>query len=328
MRVASDVRQCHPQTAASGPVYCTVYERLPGFMEIAEAELAALGGGYSPEAGVWLSKAPIRWPTCGYARAAGQQLAAAATLEQLEAEVRALGLSAPSFCIETICLPHRRKGSTAAKARLSACIEGRVSFDHPRMRLLLVMAPLGLRLLVRDDPRPFENSWLAARHKPYNYKVATPVRLAKALLNLTLRPGDTVLDPFCGSGTIPLLAAWAGHRAFGSDVSDACVAGARQNLAHFGLEATVIRADARTARQAAHCIVSNLPYGLHCHLAAGALPAVLRNLSRLAPRLTLVTPERIDDALRDEGYEVQQMIPVDADRLARTVYVARFHPTR
>src|SRR5205814_128520 len=125
-----------------------------------------------------------------------------------------------------------------------------------------------------------------------NYLVAVPVRLAKAMLNLTVRPGDTVLDPFCGTGTIPLLAAWAGHRAFGSDVSAACVAHAAENLAHFGRQATLACVDAREAQQAADCIVSNLPYGLYSHLAAGALRAILQNLGRLAPRATLVTSER------------------------------------
>src|SRR4051794_33140435 len=105
--------------ASAAPVYCTLYHRTPGLTEIAEAELRALGGGHSPEPGIWLSSVPIRWATCGYAKAGGTQLAAAATLEALEAEVRTLRLAPTSFTIETLCLPQRRKGSTAAKVRVS-----------------------------------------------------------------------------------------------------------------------------------------------------------------------------------------------------------------
>lgn len=100
---------------------------------------------------------------------------------------------------------------------------------------------------------------------------------------------STPCPPSCGStGTIPLLAAWAGHGAFGSDLSASFVTDAAENLAHFGREATLACVDAREATQAADCIVTNVPHSVYSHLAAAALPAILRNLGRLAPRLTLV----------------------------------------
>jgi 23S rRNA G2445 N2-methylase RlmL len=120
-----------------------------------------------------------------------------------------------------------------------------------------------------------------------------------------------------------LLAAWAGHRAFGSDISPACVARARKNLAHFQQQATLVCADARTVQQAADCIVSNLPYGVFCHLGAEAMQEILRNLGRRATRVTLVTSARIDADLRTAGYEVVRVIPVEAERFERLVYVTR-----
>lgn len=303
--------------------YCTLYQRDPDVAALAEAELRALGGGAAAEPGVWLSAAPIRWAACGYGTAGGRQLAFAPTLQALAEEVRALRLVAPRFRIEARRIPRGQGGASAAKAFIGEHIDGDVSVDDPQLRLLLVVSPVGYRLLVETEAHAGEGDWLGARHRPNNYLVAAPVRLAKAMLNLTARPGDTVLDPFCGSGTIPLLAAWAGHRAFGSDISAAWVARAQENLAHFGLEATLVRADARSARQTADCIVSNLPYGAYCHLAREALREVLGNLGRLAPRVTLVTSERIDDDLRAEGYEVVEVIPVAPERFARFVYVTR-----
>jgi predicted RNA methylase len=318
----------HVQVPATGPasIYCTLYHRDAGFTELAEAELRALGGGYSPEPGIWLSAVPIRWATCGYTCVGGRQLAFAATLDALEEEVLALRLVAPRFSIATRRVPRRREGSTAAKTRVGDCIDGAVSVDDPQLRLLLVVSSLGYRVLVHTDANPGDADWLGARHKPHNYVGALPVRIAKAMLNLTVRPGDTVLDPFCGTGTIPLLAAWAGHRAYGSDISAACVARAGENLTHFGREATLVCADARVAQQTADCIVSNLPYGVYCHLAPEALPAVLRNLARLSPRVTLATSERIDDDLRAEGYEIVRVIPVESERFERFVYVTRAPP--
>jgi predicted RNA methylase len=313
------------QIPAAGPssTYCTLYHRDPAFAALAEAELMALGGGGSPELGVWVSPRPIRWATCGYASVGGRQLACAATLEALEEELRALSLAAPRFSVDARCVPRRHQGSMAAKTRVADCIDGDVSVADPELRLLLVVSALGYRVLVDTDAEPGDADWLAASHKPHNYLVALPVRIAKAMLNLTLRPGDTVLDPFCGTGTIPLLAAWAGHRSFGSDISAPCIVRAGENLAHFGHEATLVCVDARKARQTADCIISNLPYGVYSHLAPQAMRDVLANLARLSTRATLVTSARIEDDLGAAGFQVQQIIPVESERFERLIYITR-----
>ena len=309
--------------AGPASIYCTLYHRDPGFTELAEAELLALGGGHSAEPGIWVSATPIRWAKCGYASVGGRQIACAATLDALEEELRALRLVAPRFNVETRRLPRRQKGSMVAKARVEDCIDGRASSDHPQLRLLLVVSSRGYRVLVDTDAEPGEADWLGVSHKPNNYMVGLPVRIAQAMLNVTTQPGDTVLDPFCGMGTIPLLAAWAGHRSFGSDISAACIARAGENLAHFGRDATLVCTDARAAQQSADCIVSNLPYGVYCHLAPDALRAVLRNLGRLSSRVTLVTSERIEEDLSAEGYAIAQVIRVESERFERFVYVTR-----
>ena len=43
--------------------------------------------------------------------------------------------------------------------------------------------------------------------------------MAKALVNVYSKPGDTVLDPFSGSGVVPLEAVLAGRRAWANDLS-------------------------------------------------------------------------------------------------------------
>jgi tRNA G10 N-methylase Trm11 len=220
-------------------------------------------------------------------------------------------------------VPRRQPGTTAAKTRVADCIEGAVSVADPVLRLLVVVSPLGYRVLAEAEAEAGEADWLRVGHKPHNYLVALPVRIAQAMLNLTARPGDTVLDPCCGTGTIPLLAAFAGHRAHGSDISAACVARAGENLRHFGLAATLACADAREITQAADCIVANLPYGVYSHLAPEAMRAVLANLARLAPRVTLVTSDAIAGDLVALGYEIEQVIPVEEERFKRVVYVTR-----
>ena len=43
--------------------------------------------------------------------------------------------------------------------------------------------------------------------------------MAKVLVSLYSKPGDTVLDPFSGSGVVPLEAVLAGRRAWANDLS-------------------------------------------------------------------------------------------------------------
>lgn len=310
----------HIPAADSSSVYCTLYHREDGFTELAEAELHALGGGYSAEPGVWLSPVPIQWNTCGYGSDGGRQLAFGETLDELEEQLKALQIVAPRFCLSTRRIPKSQKGATPAKILIGNNITGNFYTDAPDLRLLLVVSPSGFRVLIDDG---FEQAeWLKARHKPHNYLVAIPVRMGQAMLNLTLRPGDTVFDPFCGSGTIPLLAAWAGHKASGSDISPVCVSNARENIAHFGQQATLSIADAIEAQVTADCIVSNLPYGLLSHFSPDAKVATLRNLARLAPRQTFVTSERIEDELKGAGYEVNRIITVESERFERFIYLA------
>jgi precorrin-6B methylase 2 len=305
-------------------VYCTLYSRDPGFSDLAQAELAALAGGHGAESGVWLTDRPVAWAQTGYGKDGGRQLAFATTLEDLEAQLLALELVAPRIGITVRRVPRRASGTQAAKKCVADCIDGDVDFEDPQLRLILVVSALGFRVLLRTEPG--DPGWLASSHKPHNYLVALPVRIAKAMLNLTAQAGDVVFDPFCGSGTIPLLAAWANHEAYGSDISWKCVTRARENIAHFGKTAPLTRADAKDAEQAADCIISNLPYNLYCSIGDETLQAVLANLRGLASRVTLVSSERLDEALEANGYELLQRICVESDRFERTIYVTRVKP--
>ena len=59
-----------------------------------------------------------------------------------------------------------------------------------------------------------------------------PPKLAQILVNLcgSLRPGATVLDPFCGTGVVLQEAILMGYRAYGTDKSERIVGFAKKNL--------------------------------------------------------------------------------------------------
>jgi tRNA G10 N-methylase Trm11 len=68
--------------------------------------------------------------------------------------------------------------------------------------------------------------------KPVERRIfAMPPRLARIMVNLAgCTPGKTLLDPFCGVGTILQEALLSGARVVGVDLNPWCVKGARENL--------------------------------------------------------------------------------------------------
>ena len=121
--------------------------------------------------------------------------------------------------------------------------------------------------------------------------------VAAAMVQLAGAPPGTILDPFCGAGTILSEAVSAGWSAIGFDIDAGAVAVARQNAP----AARVAIADARAldvADASVDACVSNLPFGRQFALAGGGasgLRGVLNEMTRatkpggrvvvLAPRI-------------------------------------------
>lgn len=109
--------------------------------------------------------------------------------------------------------------------------------------------------------------------KLYHHRAALKTVVAYALLRLARLPDTTgsLLDPFCGSGTILIEAAHVlpHYQLFGSDVDPRAVAGAQENIAALGLEdrITVRRVNALRLSEvyppeAFTAIVTNPPFGV------------------------------------------------------------------
>lgn len=95
-------------------------------------------------------------------------------------------------------------------------------------RLLLYLGEISV------DRRQFETRHV--RERPFFSPISLHPRYARALVNLTqVKRGQTLLDPFCGTGGIMMEAATIGVRVLGSDASAEMIDGCRRNLAHLGI---------------------------------------------------------------------------------------------
>ncbi len=90
------------------------------------------------------------------------------------------------------------------------------------------------KVIARLNTKEFNRRKPSSR--PFFRSIALPVQLSRILINLTrVKDGDTILDPFCGTGSILIEACYMGLRALGVDINWELVRGARTNLKHYKL---------------------------------------------------------------------------------------------
>lgn len=91
-----------------------------------------------------------------------------------------------------------------------------------------------VRLLMEAGKRARGYDWIEMNHvknvADAGHPCPIPYGIAERLVLATTVPGDLVVDPFCGSGTILVAAVRNGRRAMGFDMSEAYCELARKNL--------------------------------------------------------------------------------------------------
>jgi len=119
----------------------------------------------------------------------------------------------------------------------------RVDLNSPDVELRgLISDRVLLHVKMRDIDRG-QYELRKVKERPFFSPISLHPKYARTVLNLTgLKAGDTVLDPFCGTGGLLIEAALLGMKAYGSDISPEMIEGCAQNLEHFGLRAERLEA--------------------------------------------------------------------------------------
>jgi tRNA (guanine10-N2)-dimethyltransferase len=156
------------------------------------------------------------------------------------------------------------------------------------------------RVVAAIDRTSFEKR--KNRFLPFIYPASLHPKFARALVNLTQVPnGQTLLDPFCGTGAIVAEAAMIGLNARGTDIAERMIEGAGRNLAHLGLEADLRKCDVGDiahATKGVRGIATDPPYGRSTSTDGEEIPVLYRRafaafadvLSR-KDRVAIVVPD-------------------------------------
>src|SRR6185369_5698817 len=75
------------------------------------------------------------------------------------------------------------------------------------------------RLALEPDWKAQPRLWGHSLHPMCSYLASFPAALSHAFITRYSRPGDVVLDPFSGRGTVPLQAAAEGRIGVGNDLN-------------------------------------------------------------------------------------------------------------
>ncbi|MEO8396844.1 MAG: methyltransferase domain-containing protein, partial [Chloroflexota bacterium] len=181
-------------------------------------------------------------------------------------------------------------------------------------------ADVNLRIFIEH-----ENAFVGVRlgkHPQHEraYKVAErsgslKPSVAVAMLRLAdVQPGQRLLDPCCGSGTILIEAALAGAAARGGDLDDEAVSAARANADAAGMTVMIEQWDARALPLADHSVervVSNLPWGRQIVLDENLYRDVCAEIERvLVPGGTAVLLSSTPETLHFTALEPKDAIEI------------------
>lgn len=147
---------------------------------------------------------------------------------------------------------------------------GRIDLKHPDHRFWLETSRTGQIQLYEEVGQVNRRSFSERRTPtlPFQRPVTLEPRLARTLVNLAhVGPGDRVVDPFVGTGSLLLEAALLGANTVGVDANATMIRGALDNFAHLGCTPEMLR-QADAAEAAAEfppasfdALVTDPPYG-------------------------------------------------------------------
>ncbi len=142
--------------------------------------------------------------------------------------------------------------------------KGRISFSNPDFVLRAIYKDAWYLSIVyfRRDTKSFESR--KAPLRPYFSPVSMHPKYARFLVNTAhVREGETLLDPFCGTGGVLIEAAMIGIRIVGNDISLNMTIGTKMNLKFFKINDFKIYNDeiSNLETEQVDGIATDMPYG-------------------------------------------------------------------
>ncbi len=142
-----------------------------------------------------------------------------------------------------------------------------------------------------------------AKFRPGFHPSSMNALFAKALVNLSsVKPGEKLLDPFCGVGGILVEAGLLKCKLLGYDIDELMVKKCMKNLKFYKISSFKVKlGDALESKDRVHTIVTDPPYGRHSSLHGKSINflynkfigVAYKNLNKNR-KMVIVMPEKLD----------------------------------
>lgn len=291
--------------------------------ELVAAECLNLTGGIPDAEGVAICTDITLVPRSAYITFGLHCYAEAQNLIALADEVAQIPISADRFRIEFLRLSNNLPVSKQEAIRTIAdALQAYPDLTSPLHRFLVVVQHD--RVWFGEILAEGQHTYTRHGDKPHHTSSSLPARLARALVNLVSPPARSILDPFCGTGSILLEAQALGLAAYGTDKNSKMVSMSRRNLRQYGYSGEVIVGDAVDCRQTADALVTDLPYGRLLKANQTNLPEIFMHLRQLAPEAVYIAEEDLSNLLQQAGYPRVDCWQVRKHaRMSRLIHLAR-----
>ena len=307
-------------TSPAKPIYLYLTAIPDRLTELVTAECIAMTGSAPDAHGIAISEYRVDVSRGAYLKSCSEVLFETTSLAELRADLRSAGLHADEFRVSIVKKPRSLKINSMELARdIGSIISGNANLSSPQVTFLVVLTAEKIwfgRCLSESD-----NMWLAHNQRPYVTSSSLPARLARVLVNLVARPGDSLLDPCCGTGTIVMSAAYSGIRAVGYDTNLRMIGATTKNLQHFGLTADVTLGDARQVNGQFDAIATDLPYGINLIKDNSQDAEILANLRTCASKAAFIDLRDLSNPLNDLGYQIEAVLPVPKLSIVRRIFI-------
>jgi len=174
-----------------------------------------------------------------------------------------LDLNGKTFSIRYMDYSGKSHDRSKIERIAGAKVKGKVNLENPEVSIGLIKLDkiYVTEFLQRKDP---EFKKRINQVRPFKTNLALQPKMARMLVNLSrVKKGDTIVDPFCGGGSVLIEALLMGINAVGVDSSEKMFTGCKKNLEHYGLNAAVFKDDFSTIENMGKfdAIVTDPPYG-------------------------------------------------------------------
>lgn len=228
------------------------------------------------------------------------------SIEEILLNIKSDNLAYENF---KVCFMKSEDNTVGYKERINSIkeigyiIKGEADIHNPE--IIFGLCKVGDKWIFGEYYRN-DFKWHIHDKKPYSYSNSLSLRVARALVNISV--GNNInqkfIDPCCGIGTVIIEALSMGINAHGWEINDNIAENAQKNLEFFGYDNVIINGDMTTIKDKFDVAIIDMPYGLFTPITKEEQVAIINSARRITNRLIIVTFEDMSEVIKKSGFNI------------------------